>query len=57
MYDLILSKNAPIIGVISQGKDPNFKSMPFDLGIMGTFNAKGELSKGGGQGLGVIPAT
>ncbi len=55
MYDLILSKNAPIIGVISQTKDTSFSTMPFDLGIMGTFNAKGELGKAGGRGLGVIP--
>ncbi len=57
MYDLILSKNAPIIGVISQGKDANFKNMSFDLGIMGTFNAKGDLTKGSGRGLGVIPSS
>ncbi len=57
MYDLILSKNAPIIGVISQTKDAGFKSMDFNLGIMGTFNAKGELSANGGQGLGVIPSS
>jgi hypothetical protein len=55
MYDLILSKNAPVIGVISRAKDPNFKTMDFDLGIMGTFNAKGEVIKGSGRGLGVIP--
>ncbi len=59
MYDLILSKNVPVVGVIAPTTNKNFSKMEFDMQIMGTFNAKGEVVKGTGyaaKGLGVIPA-
>ncbi len=59
MYDLILSKNVPVVGVITPTSNPNFSKMEFDMQIMGTFTAKGNVVKGTGynaKGLGVIPA-
>ncbi len=58
MYDLMLSKNVPVVGVIAPSKTANFKKMEFDMEIMGTFTEKGNVVKGEGynrQGLGVIP--
>lgn len=56
MFDLILSRSTPVVGVISHSKDPNFKNMEFDLGIMGTINTDGVTVKGSGRGLGAVPA-
>tara|TARA_R110002096_G_scaffold433381_2_gene652012 strand:- start:61115 stop:62293 length:1179 start_codon:yes stop_codon:yes gene_type:complete len=58
MYDLMLSKSVPLVGVMASTSQTNFKKMEFDMEIMGTFNAKGDVVKGAGyqrQGLGVIP--
>ncbi len=56
MFDLILSRSTPVVGVISPTKDRNFNSMEFDLGIMGTINERGITESGGGRGLGAVPA-
>lgn len=58
MYDLILSKSVPVVGVLATEKHADFKNMEFDMQIMGVFNAKGNVVKGTGykkDGLGVIP--
>jgi hypothetical protein len=58
MYDLLLSKSVPVIGVLATEKHADFKNMEFDMQIMGVFNTKGQVVKGTGykkDGLGVIP--
>ncbi|MCP4448638.1 MAG: hypothetical protein GY811_25370 [Myxococcales bacterium] len=58
MYDLMLSKNVPVVGVIATEAHADFKNMEFDLQIMGKFNAKGNVVKSDGykkDGLGIIP--
>ena len=51
MFDLLLSKSVPVVGVMAPTSNPKFKSMNFDMQVMGTFGAKGEVRKG----FGVIP--
>ena len=58
MYDLVLSKTVPVVGVLTTEKTANFKKMQFDMEIMGTITAKGTVVRGQGYGggdLGVIP--
>jgi hypothetical protein len=54
MFDLILSRSTPVVGVISTAKNANFKAMEFDLGIMGTIKQDGVTVRGNGRGLGAV---
>ncbi len=58
MYDLMLSKSVPVVGVLATEKHADFKNMEFDLQIMGKFNAKGDVVVSDGykkDGLGIVP--
>jgi hypothetical protein len=58
MYDLMLSKSVPLVGVIAPTAHADFKSMEFDMQIMGKFNAKGNVVVSDGykkDGLGIVP--
>jgi hypothetical protein len=58
MYDLILSKSVPVVGVLATERHADFKNIEIDMQIMGVFNAKGNVVKGTGykkDGLGVVP--
>jgi hypothetical protein len=59
MYDLILSKKVPVVGVLATERHADFKNIEIDMQIMGVFNAKGNVVNGTGykkDGLGVVPA-
>lgn len=58
MYDLVLSKTVPVVGVLATERAADFKNMQFDMEIMGTITNKGTVVKGegyGAGGVGVIP--
>jgi hypothetical protein len=58
MYDLVLSKSVPVVGVLATEKHADFKNIEIDMQIMGVFNAKGDVVKSTGykkDGLGVVP--
>ena len=57
LYDLILSKRVPVVGIMNATKAENFSQTKIDIQIMGTFGPKGDVIKGTGyrQGLGVVP--
>jgi hypothetical protein len=59
MYDLMMSKRVPVIGVLNQQREANFANKTFDMEIMGVISATGDVERGNGwntQGLGVVPA-
>jgi hypothetical protein len=58
MYDLMLSKSVPVVGVLATQKHADFKNIEIDMQIMGKFNAQGAVVKSDGykkDGLGIIP--